>query len=106
MKIKKKAVKESMPYTGRSPEPRLSESWMAGSRDIEHQALELCRGWLALDNRKDGSDGVYTIAMPLNALGVQTMDSSRDHKLCSSSNSLYCCFTEQRKEKSNSETKQ
>lgn len=75
---------------------------MAGSSDIEHQALELCRGWLALDNRKDGSDGFYTIAV--NALSVQTMDSSCDHELVSSSNSPDCCFTEQREEKSNSET--
>lgn len=50
--------------------PRLSESWVAGSRDIEHQALELCRGWLALDTRTYGSVGFYTTAMPLNALGV------------------------------------
>lgn len=85
--------------------PRLSESWVAGSRDIEHQALELCRGWLALDTRTYGSVGFYTTAMPLNALGVLTMDSSRDHKLFSSSNSLDCCFTEQRKEESNSEIK-
>lgn len=85
---------ECMSHTGRSLRLWLSQSWIAGDRDIEHQALKKHRedAWLGITKKKMAGGEFYTITLPLNAQHVQTMDNSFGYTLISSCNFLCAYF--------------